>query len=78
MRYPPRLPIRNLARNVVFRVNPDRTAVEGIDVKLGIRFNSMVEVLDGLNEGDEIVIVGQHRLTDGSPIKILQGNNLKF
>lgn len=72
------LPIRNLARNVVFRVNPDRTAVEGIDVKLGIRFNSMVEVLDGLNEGDEIVIVGQHRLTDGSPIKILQGNNLKF
>ena len=72
------LPIRNLTRNVVFRVKPDKASVEGIDVKLGIRFNSMVEVLGGLSEGDEIVIVGQHRLTDGSPIKILQGNNLKF
>lgn len=70
------LPIRNLEKNIVYRVKGDR--VEAVDVKLGIRFNSLVEVLSGLSEGDEIVIVGQHRLTDGAQIRILPGNNLKL
>ena len=38
----------------------------------------MVEILSGLNEGDEIVVVGQHRLTDGAIIKVLPGNNLEM
>ena len=70
------LPIRNLTKNIIYRVKGD--TVEAVDVKLGIRFNSMVEILSGLEEGDEIVVVGQHRLTDGATIKILPGNNLEM
>ncbi len=70
------LPIRNLTKNIIYRVKGDK--VEAVDVKLGIRFNSMVEILSGLNEGDEIVVVGQHRLTDGAAIKVLPGNNLEM
>lgn len=73
---PTALPIRNLSRNLIYRVKGDK--VEAVDVKLGVRFGDKVEVLSGLNEGDEIVIVGQHRLTDGCPIKKLEGNNLSF
>ncbi len=69
------IPIRNLERNVVYRVKEDNT-VEGVDVKLGVRYKDMVEILDGLSEGDTIVVVGQHRLTDGASIRIIEGNNL--
>ena len=71
------LPIRNLARNIVYVAN-GKDQVTAVDVKLGIRFENKVEVLDGLREGDEVVVVGQHRLTDGAPIKRLPGNNLDF
>lgn len=70
------LPIRNLNKNIVYRVNGDK--VDAIDVKLGIRFANKVEILSGLKEGDEIVVVGQHRLTDGATIKKLHGNNLEM
>ena len=73
---PSSLPIRNLSRNLVYRVKGDK--VEAIDVKLGVRFAENVEVLSGLSEGDEIVVVGQHRLTDGCAIKKLEGNNLSL
>ena len=69
------IPIRNLERNVVYRVKEDNT-VEGVDVKLGVRYKDMVEILGGLEEGDTIVIVGQHRLTDGASVRIIEGNNL--
>lgn len=77
------LPIRNLEKNIVYRVKrgngkdvPD--TVEAVDVKMGVRFKSKVEILGGLKEGDEIVNVGQHRLTGGAPIRVLPGNNLKL
>ena len=73
---PSALPIRNLSRNLVYRVKGDK--VEAVDVKLGVRFAENVEVLSGLAEGDEIVVVGQHRLTDGCTIKKLEGNNLSL
>lgn len=68
------LPIRNLQQNIVFKVNDSKALA--VDVKLGVRFHDKVEILAGLNEGDEIVVVGQHRLTDGSTLRILPGNNL--
>jgi len=71
------LPIRNLARNIVYVAN-GKDQVSAVDVKLGIRFQNKVEVIDGLQEGDEVVVVGQHRLTDGAAIKRLPGNNLDF
>ena len=77
------LPIRNLEKNIVYRVKRGNGAdaqdtVEAVDVKMGVRFKHNVEILDGLKEGDEIVVVGQHRLTDGAAVKIIPGNNLEF
>lgn len=71
------LPIRSLDRNIVYVAN-GKEQVTAVNVKLGTRFESKVEVLAGLQEGDEVVVVGQHRLTDGALIKRLQGNNLDF
>ncbi len=61
------LPIRNLDKQLVFVCNGD--TVKAVPVNLGITTGGMVEVLDGLKEGDEIVVQGQHRLTDGATIK---------
>ena len=70
------LPIRNLNRQLVYVVEGDK--VRAVDVKLGIRFKQQVEILDGLKGGEEIVVVGQHRLTDGAAIKRIEGNNLQM
>ena len=40
-------------------------------VKLGARKGSYYEVLDGLAEGEKIIIRGQHGLKDGQKVKIL-------
>lgn len=40
-------------------------------VKLGARKGSYYEVLDGLAEGEKIVVRGQHGLKDGQKVKIL-------
>ncbi len=64
------LPVRNLDRNLVYVCQGD--AVKAVPVKLGTTFQGMVEVLEGLQPGDEIVVQGQHRLTDGSKIRRVQ------
>jgi multidrug efflux pump subunit AcrA (membrane-fusion protein) len=40
-------------------------------VKLGARKGSYYEVLEGLAEGERIVVRGQHGLKDGQTVKIL-------
>ncbi len=70
------LPIRNLERRIVYVVDGDK--VRAVDAKLGIHFANKVEVLSGLQEGDEVVVVGQHRLTDGATIRRIEGNNLNL
>lgn len=47
----------------VFRV--DNGKVKLVPVSLGIRQPGMVQVLDGLKEGDEVVTAGQMKLHDG-------------
>ena len=64
------LPVRNLDRNLVYVCQED--TVKAVPVKLGTTFQGMVEVLEGLQPGDEIVVQGQHRLTDGSKIRRVQ------
>jgi membrane fusion protein, multidrug efflux system len=44
-------------------------------VKLGTRRGSTVEVIDGLAEGDRIVIRGQHGLKDGQKVRIVSQEN---
>lgn len=44
-----------------------------VEVKLGIRRAGQVEVTEGLNEDDVVVIAGQQRLQkDGSPLRVIQ------
>lgn len=44
------------------------------DVRLGFREGDLVEVLSGLSEGERIVVVGHEGLSDGTPIRILGGD----
>lgn len=59
--------IRVLDRHVVF------TVAEGVaratDVKTGIREGARIEIVAGLAEGDEYVVMGQNKLTAGAPIE---------
>ena len=41
-------------------------------IKTGIRQDGYLEVTDGLKEGEGVVIMGQHRLRDGSGVKVEQ------
>ena len=44
-----------------------------VEVKLGIRRAGQVEVTEGLEEGDVVVVAGQQRLQkDGSPLRVIQ------
>lgn len=59
--------VRNGPERIVYRVDGD--VARAVRVTLGIRDDAVVEVVDGLADGDEIVLEGQHRLTDGAKIK---------
>ncbi len=41
------------------------------EVSLGFQEGDSVEILDGLAEGEEVVVIGQDGLSDGTPIQIL-------
>jgi membrane fusion protein (multidrug efflux system) len=53
----------------VFRVS-DGKAVRVV-VKPGLRRNAQVEIVEGLQAGDEIVTAGQLKLRDGAPVRAL-------
>ena len=59
--------IRNVDDRIVYRMKDGRA--EAVKVKLGIRQDAVVEVLEGLSETDDIVVAGQHRLSDGVAVK---------
>lgn len=55
--------LRVLDRQIVFVVEGD--AARAATVKTGIRSGDQVEITDGLAAGDEFVVMGQNKLTDG-------------
>ena len=59
--------IKNDKERIVYRV-ADGVA-QAVKVKLGVRSDAIVEVVEGLSDNDEIVLAGQHRLTDGAKVK---------
>ncbi len=59
--------VRNVNESLVYVVE-DHVA-HARPVRLGIRQDAVVEVLDGISDGDSIVLAGQHRLTDGVPVR---------
>jgi len=58
-----------LENKYVFRVKDNKT-VERIEVTIGLQNADMVEVMNGLNEGDLVVVEGNFGLEDGSEIEI--------
>ena len=57
--------------DTVFVVNG--TQAERRDISLGYAETLAVEVLSGLNVGEQVIVVGQDGLTDGTPVQILKG-----
>jgi membrane fusion protein (multidrug efflux system) len=50
-------------------VKADDTA-ERREVRLGLRSEDTVEILEGLSEGDLLIVVGQDGLADGTPVSV--------
>jgi len=65
--------IRRLGKHYAFVVQDD--VARRREVKLGLRSGEYVEVVKGLSAGEEIVVSGQHRLTDGPPIERVRGSD---
>lgn len=57
-------------RQFVYRVI-DTTSVEQIDVETGMGLGNLVEILHGLQVGDEVVVRGAERLQPGQQIQIV-------
>ena len=62
-------------RTFVFAVR-DSKAMR-MEVKTGRRRPGEVEILNGLSDGDVIVVEGTQKIRDGSPVKALQGDTLQ-
>jgi RND family efflux transporter MFP subunit len=59
--------VRVLGRKLVFVVRDGR--VVAAEVRTGIRSGADIEIAEGLSEGDEFVVMGQNKLTDGAAIE---------
>ncbi len=57
----------------VYRVEDGRVA--RIDVVLGVRRDGLVEVMGGLDEGDDILISGLQKVSDGTAVRVLDEDN---
>lgn len=60
--------VRELGANYVFIVQ-DHTAKKK-KVSLGVQEDSRVQVLDGINEADKVIVFGQQGLKDGTAVEI--------
>jgi len=60
---------------VVWLIDPENNTVKKIKVVIGdIVGNDAIEIVDGLVKGQQIVIAGVHRLTEGDKVNILESN----
>lgn len=55
----------------VFVVEDD--TAHAVEITTGLTGNGVTEVLTGLTEGDQLVILGQHYLSEGDPVRIVDG-----
>ena len=60
--------LRRGERYLAFVVNDGK--VETRQLKVGVRDSNVFEIVDGLKVGEQVVVEGQHRLTDGSPVRL--------
>ncbi len=68
-------------RQTVFRLEKEgegdgaKTVSRRTEVKLGLRRGAMVQIVDGLKEGDTVVVAGQQRLQrDGTAVRVVDMN----
>ena len=61
-----------IGKVIVYEVVDGRAVAR--EVKLGVRNDARQEILEGVDDGAEIVSVGTHRLTDGAAVKVERGN----
>lgn len=62
--------VQEIGQNYVFIVQ-DHTAIKKM-ISLGIREDNRIEVLEGLEEGQKIIVFGQQGLKDGTLVEIIQ------
>jgi membrane fusion protein, multidrug efflux system len=55
----------------VFTVDPSNTRAVRKLIKTGKLLKYGVEIIEGLKEGEQIVVTGQHKLVDNSPVNII-------
>lgn len=48
-------------------------AAHAVEITTGLTGNGVTEVLTGLTEGDQLVVLGQHYLSEGDPVRIVDG-----
>ena len=63
--------LRRGTRFLAFVVNGGKA--ETRELRTGIRDGNALEVLDGLRVGEHVVVMGQHRLADGVPVRLMDG-----
>ncbi len=47
-----------------------------VSVKVGLRYNGLIEIKEGLNQGDQVVTSGQIKLSDGTSIAPIEQDTL--
>ncbi len=60
--------IRRGANTYVFKIE-NNTAVQ-VKIDIGITMGNQIEVKNNLNDGDQIVVIGQNLINDGTPVRI--------
>lgn len=63
--------VKRRGQDMVFVVDGKGDAAESREVTLGISVGGRFEVLQGLNEGDQVVVRGNERLKQGDKIQVL-------
>jgi multidrug efflux pump subunit AcrA (membrane-fusion protein) len=57
---------------IIFVVPPGSNTASRKEVTLGLESEDMVEILTGLQPGEQVVTAGQNFLTDGDPVRIVE------
>jgi membrane fusion protein (multidrug efflux system) len=66
----------NLYGETVYVVDPQTSTVQQTTVRSGARRDNVVVIEEGLKAGQKVVIAGQLRLSNGTKVKVVEGQTL--
>jgi len=61
---------QSIKKYFTFKIEDEHAVLT--EVKVGIRSEGRLEIIDGLQQGDEVVVVGQNIVKDGNLVKIIE------